>query len=87
MRRRTFISLLGGGVAAWPLAARAQRAERMPRIGVLMGYGENDPDAKAMLLAFTQRLRELGWTEGRNVRIERRSPSIDGFRRGLRGQD
>jgi putative tryptophan/tyrosine transport system substrate-binding protein len=44
----------------------------MPQISVLMGYGENDPDAKAMLFAFTQRLRELGWTDGRNVRMDLR---------------
>jgi putative ABC transport system substrate-binding protein len=66
--RRQFITLLGGA-AAWPVAADAQQSDRVRRIGVLMGYGD-DPDAKAMLSAFTQGLRELGWTEGRNLRID-----------------
>jgi putative ABC transport system substrate-binding protein len=80
MKRREFISLLSGAVA-WPLAARAQQSDRMPRIGVLMGY-DDDPDAKAMLFAFTQGLRELGWTEGRNLRIDVRwgSGNIDRMR-------
>src|SRR5262249_7088078 len=66
LRRREFITLLGG-VAAWPLAARAQQGERMRRIGVLMANGENDPEAKAQLSGFTQGLAELGWTDGRNI--------------------
>ena len=82
IRRREFISTLGGAAVAWPLEARSQQSGRMPRIGVLMGYGESDPDSKAMLSAFTQRLRELGWTEGRNVRIDLRwaSGNIDQMR-------
>ena len=71
MQRREFITLLGGA-AAWPLAARAQQPERMRRIGVLMSLAADDPEAQARLAAFVQGLRELGWTEGRNVRIDTR---------------
>jgi putative ABC transport system substrate-binding protein len=70
MRRREFITLLGGAAAVWPLAARAQQAERMRRIGVLVPYDENDPASKNS--AFTQALSALGWTDGRNVRIDLR---------------
>jgi putative tryptophan/tyrosine transport system substrate-binding protein len=70
MRRREFISLLGGAAAAWPLAARAQQAERMRRIGVLAGQAEGDPDTNARLAAFRQRLESFGWSEGRNVRMD-----------------
>ena len=69
IRRRQFITLLGSA-AAWPLAARAQQSERVRRIGVLMGRDENDPLAKARISAFTQTLADLGWTDGRNVRID-----------------
>jgi putative ABC transport system substrate-binding protein len=69
MSRRRFITLLGG-VAAWPLAARAQQPERARRIGVLMALDENDPEAKTRLSAFTQALADLGWADGRNVRID-----------------
>jgi putative tryptophan/tyrosine transport system substrate-binding protein len=71
MRRRDFIAGLGGA-AAWSAAARAQPAERMRRIGVLMAYEENDPVAKTRLSAFTQALADLGWTDGRNVRMDLR---------------
>jgi putative tryptophan/tyrosine transport system substrate-binding protein len=71
MRRREFISLLGGA-AAWPLAARAQQGERMRRIGVLMSTAADDPVAKTRGAAFLQRLQQLGWTEGNNVRIDYR---------------
>jgi putative ABC transport system substrate-binding protein len=67
--RRHFISVLGGAAAAWPLAARAQQADRMRRIGVLYA-GSDDPDGQARLAAFLQRLQQLGWTDGRNVRID-----------------
>ena len=70
MRRREFITLLGGAAVAWPLAARAQQTDRVRRVGVLMGYGEADPEAKALLSEFTQGLSELGWTDGRNLRME-----------------
>jgi ABC-type uncharacterized transport system substrate-binding protein len=71
MRRREFITLLGGA-AAWPLAARAQGAERMRRIGVLAGDAEDDPEMKARLAAFREGLERSGWSEGRNVRIDYR---------------
>ena len=71
MRRREFILLLGGA-AAWPLAARAQQGDRVRRIGVLMPTDENDPVANPALSAFTQTLAGLGWTDGRNVRIDLR---------------
>src|SRR6202171_4872222 len=70
MQRREFIAALGSAAAAWPAVARAQQPDRMRRIGVLMGYGENDPEAKALLSGFTQGFAELGWTDGRNVRMD-----------------
>jgi putative ABC transport system substrate-binding protein len=71
MRRREFIAGLAG-TAAWPLVARAQQADRVRRIGVLMPLDENDPVAKARISAFTQALADLGWADGRNVRMDRR---------------
>jgi putative ABC transport system substrate-binding protein len=71
VRRRTFISLLGGAVA-WPLAARAQQPERVRRIGVLMNVAAADPEGQAQVAAFLQALQQLGWNEGRNVRIDTR---------------
>jgi putative ABC transport system substrate-binding protein len=71
LRRREFVALLGGA-AAWPLAARAQQGGRVRRIGVLMPYYENDPVMKPRRPAFTQALAGLGWTDGRNVRIDLR---------------
>ena len=70
MKRREFITLLGGAAVAWPLAARAQRTDQVRWVGVLMGYGEADPEAKALLSEFTQALSELGWIEGRNLRTD-----------------
>jgi putative ABC transport system substrate-binding protein len=70
MRRREFISLLGGAAAAWPLAARAQQPDRVRRIGVLMGLSESDPEAQSRIAAFRKTLQGLDWTEGRNVRVE-----------------
>jgi putative ABC transport system substrate-binding protein len=72
MRRREFITLLGSAAAAWPLAARAQQAERMRRIGVLINLTADDPEGRARLAAFLEGLRELGWTDGRNIQIETR---------------
>ena len=70
IRRREFITLLGGA-AAWPLAARAQQRDRVRWIGVLMS-GESDPGNKTSLSAFTQGFAELGWTDGRNLRMDLR---------------
>src|SRR5436190_19506978 len=70
MRRRDFITLLGGTAATWPLAARAQQGDRVRRLAVLMSVEESDPEAKAQLSGFTQALAQLGWTEGRNLRME-----------------
>jgi putative ABC transport system substrate-binding protein len=70
LRRREFITLLGGAAAAWPLAARAQQGDRVRRIGVLMPGDENDPLTKPRVSAFTQALAAAGWTVGRNVRME-----------------
>ena len=72
LNRREFITLLGGAAAAWPLAVRAQQPERMRRIGVLMGQAADDPEAQARVAAFVQGLQELGWSDGRNVRIDYR---------------
>jgi hypothetical protein len=73
MRRREFIRLLGGAAATWPLAARAQQGERVRRIGVLTGGPRpDDQDAKVNIAAFLGALQRLGWTEGRNVRIDYR---------------
>jgi putative ABC transport system substrate-binding protein len=69
MRRREFITLLGGA-AAWPLAARAQQGERQRRVAFLHPYAENDPEVRARVVAFRQGLEALGWTENRNIRIE-----------------
>ncbi len=70
MRRRQFITLIGG--AAWPLAARAQQPDRLRRIGLVMNLPENDPDARRRLAAFRSALAELGWAEGRNATIDAR---------------
>ena len=71
MKRRDFITLLGGA-AAWPLAARAQQPAPIRRIGVLMGYPEGDPQAQANVTALLRGLRNLDWIEGRNVQIDYR---------------
>jgi putative ABC transport system substrate-binding protein len=70
MRRREFVTLLGGAAAAWPLAARAQQSDRMRRIAVLMNNAEDDPEGQARAAAFRQGLQALGWTEGKNLRID-----------------
>jgi putative ABC transport system substrate-binding protein len=81
LRRREFITLLGSATA-WPFAARAQQGERMRRIGVLMDLAENDPEGQARIAAFLQGLAQLGWTDGRNVRIDIRwATSSDDIRK------
>jgi putative ABC transport system substrate-binding protein len=73
MRRRDFITLLGGTALIWPLEARSQQEERIRRIGWLAGgLAATDPESQARKAAFLQRLRELGWTEGQNVTIDYR---------------
>ena len=79
IQRRDFITLLGGA-AAWPLAARAQQGDRVRRIGVLMSFDENDPEGTLRLSAFTQALADLGWTDGRNVRMDLRWYGADSNR-------
>jgi putative ABC transport system substrate-binding protein len=71
LQRREFIATLGGA-AAWPLAAPAQQAQRMRRIGVLMAGDDNDPDWKNRLSALTKALADLGWSDGRNLRMDLR---------------
>src|SRR3989442_1242495 len=77
MKRREFIALIGASAAAapsflWPLAARAQQADRVRRIGVFMNLAADDPEGQARNTAFVQALQQLGWTEGRNARIDTR---------------
>ena len=72
MRRRDFITLLVGAAATWPVASRAQQPERVRRIGVLMSLAADDKEGQARLAAFLQRLQELGWIDGRNVRVDTR---------------
>ena len=76
MRRREFITLVGG-VATWPLAARAQQIERMRRIGVLVNLAADDPMGQARIAAFVQGLQAAGWSDGRNVRIDTRWAAAD----------
>src|SRR5262245_31583919 len=79
--RREFITLLGGGAAvAWPIVARAQQAEHMRRIGVFMPLAADDPESLARVGAFLQGLQALGWTDGRNVRIDYRWAAGDAER-------
>jgi len=79
MRRREFIAGLGSAAAVWSISARAQQPERVRHLGVLMGFDENDSEAKANLSGFAQGLSELGWTDGRNMRMDVRwaSASVD----------
>jgi hypothetical protein len=69
LKRREFVTLIGG-VAAWPITARAQQPERVRRIGVLINFRPDDPEGQARLTAFRQTLRELGWIDGDNVRMD-----------------
>jgi putative tryptophan/tyrosine transport system substrate-binding protein len=72
VRRREFITLLGGAAVAWPLAASAQSGERVRRIGVLMVLAESDPQSRRRIIALQQGLEKLGWTVGRNLAIDYR---------------
>jgi putative ABC transport system substrate-binding protein len=81
MKRRQFVTLLGGAAAAWPLAARAQQGAKMRRIGVLFGgFSDTDPEPRARLAAFTRSLGQLGWIEGRNLQIDVRIGAGDAER-------
>jgi len=84
MKRCEFLSVFGGAVVAWPLTARGQQRDRVRQIGVLSPFSEKDPETKAKLAALKERLERLGWTDGRNVRIEYRfsDGNIDRTRRG-----
>src|SRR5215470_1993229 len=78
MKRREFITLVGGAAAAWPLAARAQQTDRMRRIGVLQGGSDRDDQrSQPSMVAFLQGLQQSGWTDARNVRIDYRWPAGD----------
>src|SRR5271154_5508253 len=77
MQRRAFITLLGGTTVAWPLAAGAQQAGPVRRIGVLIGFAESDPAVQSWLAAFQGALAKLGWTEGSNLQIELRWAGYD----------
>ena len=80
MQRREFITVLGGAAVAWPRAVRAQQADRMRRVGVLESRAADDPEGQARLAVFAQGLQELGWTDGRNVRIDYRWAAGDADR-------
>ena len=83
VRRREFIRLLGGAAVAWPLCVRAQQREKMRSIGVLMPLGADNAEGQARLAAFLQRLQELGWSDGHNLRIDARwgAGDVDSYRR------
>src|SRR6266508_3115125 len=70
MKRRDFITVLGGAAAAWPLAARGQQSDRVRRIGVLLATGQKDPDTPNRIAAMRQALQSLGWNEGKNLWID-----------------
>ena len=80
IRRRTFIAAFGGAAGAFPLAARAQQRARMRRIGVIMSLAANDPEDQARIAALRQGLQEVGWTDGRNARIDIRWAAGDADR-------
>jgi putative ABC transport system substrate-binding protein len=80
VRRREFISLLGGAALAWPVAARGQQPGAMPRIGLLSVFAESDPEGQALIRELIQRLQELGWVNGRNVQIDFRFSDTDATR-------
>jgi putative ABC transport system substrate-binding protein len=77
VRRREFITLLGGAAASWPLAVRAQQNDEVRRIGVVVNVAADDPEAQASVAAFKQALQQLGWSEGRNLQIDFRGAAGD----------
>ena len=77
MRRRQFITLLGGAAVTWPVVAGAQQSERMRRIGLLMNTTPDEPESQARIAALAQGLQEAGWSIGRNLRIDTRWSSGD----------
>ena len=77
MRRREFITLIGGAAAGWPLVTRAQQPDRIRRVAVLVGTGEKDPESVGRIKAFRLGMRDLGWVEGRNVQIDYRFAGIN----------
>jgi putative ABC transport system substrate-binding protein len=77
MRRREFITLLGSAALTWPLDARAQQPDRVRRIGALMGFPESDSQAQSFIAAFRDGLHKLGWTDGRNIRVDTRWAAFD----------
>jgi len=81
MNRRKFIALLGASATAWPRASRAQQPERVRRIGVLMYLPADDAEGQARLAVFMQALKQLGWSDGRNLRIDTRWATADDIRR------
>jgi putative ABC transport system substrate-binding protein len=83
VRRREFITLLGGAAAAWPREARAQQGERLRHVGILMGFSENDPEVKSYIAAVLRTLGELGWKEPRNIRFDYRWAGGDANRARL----
>jgi putative tryptophan/tyrosine transport system substrate-binding protein len=86
VRRREFITLLGGAAVAWPLAARAQQADRMRRVGVIQTLAGDNPEERVRIAAFLRGLQELGWRDGRNVQIEYRwgvASDVDRIRRSV----
>ena len=72
MKRREFVTLLGGAAAAWPFVARAQQPERIRRVGVLMGIAANDPGARGRIASIEKPLQDLGWVFGRNIEVHYR---------------
>jgi ABC-type uncharacterized transport system substrate-binding protein len=80
MRRREFITLVGGAAATWPLVARAQQAQPMRRIGVLNNLSDDDPEGRERMAAFLQSLQQLGWSDGRNLKIDYRWGANDADR-------
>jgi putative ABC transport system substrate-binding protein len=81
MKRRAFMTPLGSAIVTWPIASHAQQPERVPRIGVLMSAAQDDPEGQARVAAFWEGLHKLGWTDGRNVRVDIRwaagNPALD----------